>query len=222
MEGIQCADIAFVCRQDYLAKRAEIEGDIAQSLIEQYSQGMTANRNRHVYLGKGYPLYSTMCRKMMTITQDTVGNHDVIVAWCNPELNYSRWGDIAIGKRTCKENITDALAEYGIIVHLPFTFNIFMDYEIGQDGVIIYKETLSKPGDYIDFKAEMDVIVAISNCPQELSLVNGFEPTQLRVAVFEQEQYLKIEPDAQMEAILVDSSRSSGRARLRTACARRR
>ncbi len=90
MEGIQCADIAFVCREDYRAKRAEIDGDIAQSLIEQYSPGMTANRNRHVYLGKGYPLYSTLCRKMMTITQDTVGNHDVVTGWCNPELNYSR------------------------------------------------------------------------------------------------------------------------------------
>ena len=206
MEGIQCADIAFVCREDYLVKRAEIEGDIAQSLIEQYSPGMTANRNRHVYLGKGYPLYSTLCRKMMTITQDTVGNHDVVTGWCNPELNYSRWGDIAIGKRTCKENIRDALAPYGIIVHQPFSFNTFMDYDISQDGLVTYKETLSKPGDYIDLKAEVDVIVAISNCPQELSVVNGFEPTQLRVAVFEQEQYLRIEPDAQMEAILVDSS----------------
>ena len=81
-----------------------------------------------------------------------------------------------------------------------------MDYDISQDGLITYKETLSKPGDYIDLKAEVDVIVAISNCPQELSVVNGFEPTKLRVAVFEQEQYLRIEPDAQMEALLVDSS----------------
>ena len=167
---------------------------------------MTCNRNRHVYLGTGYPLYTDLCRKIMTITKDTVGHHDVIVAWCNPELNYSRWGDIAIGKRTCKENIQDALAEnYGIIINLPFTFNIFMDYTIGEDGVIIYGETLSKAGDHIDFKAEMDVIVAISNCPQELSLVNGFEPTRLRVAVFEQDQYLTIEPDAHMDAIEVDS-----------------
>lgn len=206
MDGIQCADIAFINRQDYLDKKGQIDGDIAQSLIEQYSQGMTANRNRHVYLGKGYPLYTSLCRKMMTIVQDTVGHHDVIAAWCNPEMNYSRWGDIAIGKRTCKENIRDALASYGIIVDLPFTFNIFMDYEIGQDGVITYRETLSKAGDYIDFKAEMDVIVAISNCPMELSLVNGFEPTRLRVAVFEPEQYFKIEPDAQREAIEVDST----------------
>ncbi len=98
------------------------------------------------------------------------------------------------------------MAAYGIIVHQPFSFNTFMDYDISQDGLITYKETLSKPGDYIDLKAEVDVIVAISNCPQELSVVNGFEPTKLRVAVFEQEQYLRIEPDAQMEALLVDSS----------------
>jgi uncharacterized protein len=206
MEGCQCADIAFINRQDYLEKKKSAEGGaIAQSLIEQYSQAMTANRNRHVYLGKGFPLYSSLCRKIMTITQDTVGHHDVIVAWCNPELNYSRWGEIAVGKRTCKENIRDALAPYGILVDLPFTFNIFMDYTIGEDGVITYGKTLSEARDYIDLKAEMDVIVAISNCPQELSLVNGFNPTRLRVAVFESGEYMKVEPDAQMDAIEVNS-----------------
>ena len=206
VEGVQCADIAFMNRRDYREKSKSIDGEIAQSLIEQYSQGMTCNRNRHVYLGKGFPLYTDKCNKIMTIIQDTVGHHDVIVAWCNPELNYSRWGDIALGKRTCKENIQDAFKPYGVAIELPFTFNMFMDYRIGEDGEITYLETLSKAGDYIDLKAEMDVIVAISNCPQELSLVNGFEPTRLRVAVFEPEQYLLIEPDAQMEAIETDSS----------------
>lgn len=204
MDGIQCADIAFLDREDYRRRKGEAGGAIAQSLIEQYSPGMTVGRNRHVYLGKGYPLYTNRCRKIMTIVGDTVGHHDVISAWCNPELSISRWGEVARGRRTCKENIRDALAGYGIAVDLPCTFNIFMNFAIGADGAVTWNETVSKPGDYIDLKAEIDVIVAISNCPMELSVVNGFEPTRLRVAVFEAARYLEIAPEARMEAIEVE------------------
>ena len=205
LDGIQCADIVFINHQDYLQKRRDHAGPIAQSLIEQNSPGMTAGRNRHVYLGKGYALYTNLCRKIMTIVQDTVGHHDVISAWCNPEMYYARWGDAALGKRTCKENIRDALAPYGITVDLPCTFNIFMNFDIGPDGAITWHETASKPGDYIDLKAGMDVIAAISNCPADMSVVNGFEPTRLRVAVFDHDVYLVREPDAVMDALEVQS-----------------
>ena len=79
-----------------------------------------------------------------------------------------------------------------------------MNFAIGADGAVTWNETVSKPGDYIDLKAEIDVIVAISNCPMELSVVNGFEPTRLRVAVFEAARYLEIAPEARMEAIEVE------------------
>jgi uncharacterized protein YcgI (DUF1989 family) len=206
LDGRQCADIAFFNLAHYRQKRKELTGSIPQSMIEHYSQGMTCNRNRHVYLGKGFALYTNLCTPIMNIVEDTVGHHDVIVAWCNPELNYSRWGDVAVGKLTCKENIRDAMAPYGVQVELPCTFNIFMDYSIGADGVITYKETLSGAGDYIDLKAEMDVIVAISNCPQELSIVNGSGPTRLRLAVFEEATYRDANPGAAMEANVVDST----------------
>jgi uncharacterized protein YcgI (DUF1989 family) len=46
------------------------------------------------------------------------------------------------------------------------------------------QEPLSKPGDYIDLKAEMDCILAISNCPQDRNPCNGFNPTPLQIIVF--------------------------------------
>jgi uncharacterized protein YcgI (DUF1989 family) len=204
VDGVQCADIAFFSRGGYDAKKAQ--GSLAQSDLEHYSQQVTASRNKSVYLGKGYRLYTNLCNPIMTVVDDTVGHHDVISAWCNPETNYSRWGDIAIGKRTCKENIQDALAPYGIRVELPCTFNIFMDFEIAADGKIVWKETLSKPGDYIDLRAEMDVIVAVSNCPMEINAANGFNPTRLRVAVFPEDVYWPQNPGATREVVAVDVS----------------
>jgi uncharacterized protein YcgI (DUF1989 family) len=201
VDGVQCADIAFFSRSDYAAKRSL--GSLAQSDLEHYSQQVTASRNRSVYLGKGFPLYTNLCNRIMAVVEDTVGHHDVISAWCNPETNFSRWGDKAVGKRTCKENIQDALAPYGIRVELPCTFNIFMDFSISDDGRIVWGETLSRAGDYIDLEAQMDVIVAVSNCPMELNAANGFEPTRLRVAVFPADIYWPANPEAARELVEV-------------------
>jgi uncharacterized protein YcgI (DUF1989 family) len=206
VEGTQCADLSFVSRASYdEQKRRFGDEPIPQSYLEQYSQGMTSNRNRHVYLGKGYSLYTNLCNRMLTIVEDTVGRHDVVSAWCNPELNYSRWGEVALGKRTCKENFVDAYRAYGIRIDLPFSFNIFMDYNVQPDGSVVYGETLSKAGDNIALRAEMDVLAAISNCPMELSVVNGDAPTRLRVSVFEWDDYKRLNQDAVDEPIEVDS-----------------
>jgi uncharacterized protein YcgI (DUF1989 family) len=114
-----------------------------------------------------------------------VGHHDCISGTCSPELNRARFGDAAIGKRTCRENLEDAAAEHGIrAADVPFSFNIFMDYPVDPQGDLTYGETVSGPGDYIELRADMDVLVALSNCPQVLNPANGYDPTRLRVAVF--------------------------------------
>lgn len=184
VDGKQCADIALISRSSWKKNQASrIDGKIPQSLVEQYSQHVTASRNRHIYLGKGFTLFTDLCNPIAVITEDTVGHHDVVSAWCNAETNYARWGEQAVGMRSCKENICEALDAYDLQMSLPASFNIWMDFEIDQDGSILWKEGLSKSGDCIDLTMAMDVIVAISNCPMRLNAVNGFNPTRLRVSV---------------------------------------
>lgn len=171
IEGEQCSDIVFYNRHNF---------------DERYSPANTVNLNKHIYLGLGCSLYSTWANKLMTITADTVGRHDCICGSCSPELNRMRYGDKAIGKRTCRENLEDALAPYGLgATDIPYSFNNFMNFSVAESGEISYGVTVSKPGDYIDLRADMDVLIGISNCPQELNEANGFNPTALRVAVFE-------------------------------------
>jgi hypothetical protein len=43
----------------------------------------------------------------------------------------------------------------------------------------------SRPGDYVDLRAEMDVLAVLSNCPQIHNPCNGFNPTPIRVVVTE-------------------------------------
>ena len=58
-----------------------------------------------------------------------------------------------------------------------------MNVPIG-DGKIGIVEPVSKTGDYVDLRAETDLLVAISNCPQERNLCNAYTPTRLRAVVF--------------------------------------
>lgn len=206
VSGTQCADIAFFDAASYAAAVAQVTPDalIPQSMIEHYSQPTTVSTNRHVYLGKGHALYTNHANRIMTIVEDQVGHHDVVSSFCNPETNRARWGERAEGKRTCKENIRDALLPYRIDVDMPCTFNIFMDFAIGADGAIHWGESLSRPGEYIDMRAETDVIVALSNCPMEINAVNGFNPSELRLTIFDLDEYRSISPEsADLEPLAV-------------------
>jgi uncharacterized protein YcgI (DUF1989 family) len=64
-----------------------------------------------------------------------------------------------------------------------------MNFSVTSSGEITSGRTLSKAGDYVDLLVDMDLLVAISNCPQELNEANGFNPTALRVAVFDGPAY---------------------------------
>ncbi len=64
-------------------------------------------------------------------------------------------------------------------------FNIFMNAPVKPDGSIAIIEPESKPGDYIELKAEMDCIIAITNCPQERNPCNAYKVTSLGFLLYE-------------------------------------
>ena len=68
---------------------------------------------------------------------------------------------------------------------IPNAFVPFMRVEVEADGTMEIKEPTSKPGDYYDLRAEMDLVIGISNCPQERNPCNGFNPTPIGVIIYE-------------------------------------
>ena len=171
VEGQQVADVVFFNRNN---------------LAEKFSPNNTVTLNRNIYLSNGGKLYSDQANVMCSIVADTVRRHDLLAGACSIGTNTVRYGDKAIGKATCRGNLTLALSPYGIpMKDVPYTFNVFMNWPVSEDGTYTPDSPRSKAGDYLDLRAEMDLIVAISNCPQELNPCNGFEPTALKVVVFE-------------------------------------
>jgi uncharacterized protein YcgI (DUF1989 family) len=136
-------------------------------------------------LTKGHTLYSNRARPMFSIIEDKVGLHYSGGGFCSEEINFLRFN--VRNTRNCADNLTLAFKPHGIQrqdFDFDCCFNIFMNLTFQPDGSMKIQEPLSKPGDYIDLKSEMDCIIAISNCPQDRNPCNGFNPTPLQIKVF--------------------------------------
>jgi uncharacterized protein YcgI (DUF1989 family) len=133
-------------------------------------------------LTTGHVLYSDEGNVMLSITDDTVGVHHASAGCCNDAANTLRYG--VGGQPNCLDNMTAASEPIGVTKKLiPGAFCPFMKVIQHPDGGYEIQEPDSRAGDYLDLRAEMDLWVAISNCPQDKNPCNGFNPTPLRIVV---------------------------------------
>ena len=136
-------------------------------------------------LTQGHTLYTNRSNPMFTIVEDTVRLNSSAGAFCTEQSNFHRYGIHNL--RNCADNLTQALAPHGIQrkdIDEACCFNIFMNVRFEPDGTFDYKEPTSKAGDHIDLRAEMDVLVGMSNCAQERNPCNAFNPTPLSITLF--------------------------------------
>lgn len=147
-----------------------------------YNAANTIKLNKIIYLSKGCVLYDDLARPLMTIIDDTAGRHDTLAGACSREINMVRYG--ATAPLSCRDNFITALGELGMNARdIPANINFFMNVPVEADGAIAIDEGLSKPGDHVDLRCERDVIVVISNCPQEHNPCSGGRPTPIRLIV---------------------------------------
>lgn len=131
----------------------------------------------------GHVLYSDDCRPMFTISADSVGRNYLAGAVCTEEANFHRYK--VRGTRNCRDNFAMAVANWGITKRqIQGAFAAFLNMIHHPDGRTEIVEPTSRPGDFIDLRAEMNLLVAISNCPQERNPCNGWKPTPARIVVY--------------------------------------
>ena len=167
LEGKQAVD--FLC---YNAANPE----------ERYNAADTMKYAGTIFLTTGHAIYSDLARKLFTVVADTCGRHDTIGGCCSAESNMIRYGKT--GPANCRDTFLRALAKHGLgRKDIVANLNFFMNVPVETDGRMTLAEGHSKPGDYIELEAEMDVLAVISNCHQLYNPVNGFNPTPIRALV---------------------------------------
>jgi hypothetical protein len=155
----------------------------AKDTAIRYNAANTMKLAKCIYLSKGCVLYDDLARPMMTMIGDTVGRHDTLAGNCSREINMVRYG--ATAPLSCRDNFIKALGELGMGPRdIPANINFFMNVPVSAEGQVAIVDGISKPGDYVDLRCERDVIVVISNCPQEHNPCSGGKPTPIRLAIW--------------------------------------
>lgn len=127
---------------------------------------------------QGDALYTNRRRPLMWLDEDTSpGRHDTLIAPCDNE----RYGLLGCTDYhdNCRDNMHAALAELGMTVaYTPDSLNLFMNIPWQMDGTISFQPALSKPGDYVVLRAELDCVAVMSACPQDILTINSQQPVE--------------------------------------------
>lgn len=160
----------------------------ADDTSERYSATDTILRQRNIYLSGGSPLVSNLGRTMLTITADTCGRHDTLGGACSTESNTVRY---ALEKRymhACRQSFLRAIvhSNYGLSKRdVGSNVNFFMNVPVTPDGNLTFADGISEAGKYVEMRAEMNVLVLISNCPQLNNPCNAYNPTPVRLLIWD-------------------------------------
>lgn len=143
------------------------------------STGVTMDCNESLRLKVGDFIYSNLYRPMFQIVEDEVGMHDLLHPCCRPEM-YDFFYQNGKGHPNCHDTINRVLGESRAMI---CPVNLFMNSQIDEEGTIKVKPPLSKAGDKIVFRAEIDVRVGIAACSVAESPCNSGVCTSIQVIV---------------------------------------
>lgn len=153
----------------------------ASDVRERLSSGKTMDFEESMLISRGNHLWSNRSRRMMYILEDTNGRNDFLLAPCSPEtfkIMYNNPDD----HPSCFENLHTNLAAWGIAPDdIPTAFNIFMNVNFAENGKLSVDPPLSKAGDYMLFKATMDLVVGLTACSAEDSNNGSFKPIHFEI-----------------------------------------
>lgn len=124
-------------------------------------------------------------RPILTLEADTSpGRHDTLMAPCDNE----RYGLLGCTEYhdNCRDNMHAGLLELGFVVPFtPASLNVFMNIPWQPDGNLAFEPALSKPGDAVTFRAELDCICVMSACPQDILAINSKAPVEAHYEVLD-------------------------------------
>ena len=149
---------------------------------EWLSSGRSIDYASTIFFTNGSVLFSNRSREMMRIIDDTVGRHDFLLSPCSQEM-FERLHGCRRYHPSCFENLAECLSKHGLEPdRIATAFNAFMHVDVdGRTGEVTVKAPRSRAGDFIEFKAQMDLVVGVTACSAELTNNGSFKPIDIEV-----------------------------------------
>jgi uncharacterized protein YcgI (DUF1989 family) len=125
----------------------------------------------------GDALYSNRRRPILSFVDDTSGGiHDTLIAACDAR-RYELLG-VSGHHDSCADNLHAALAELGLTpTEIPAPLNMFMNIPVGPDGAVSFAPSIAGVGSHVVLRAEIDLVVVFSACPQDIVPINSPDRT---------------------------------------------
>lgn len=168
---------AFRLRRGWQLRVTDPEGEQVSDLMafaegapdHWLSSGRTFDYEETIRLTTGNALWSNRSERMLTILQDTCGVHDFLLTPCSPEMYTLLYGlPEDHDHPSCLTNLAEHLSPLGLgRDRVPTTFNIFMNVPIHSDGLLSVEAPTSRAGDFVMFRAEMDLVIGLTACAAE-------------------------------------------------------
>ncbi len=162
---------------------ADVFAFCAGDLSEYHSAQHTRVWVSRLFPRPGEQFVTNRRRPILTLeADDSPGVHDMLCAACDPS-RYALLG--ATGwHASCQENLQRAMAALGHEgIAIPQPINLFMNIPVGEGGTIGWEPAPTGAGDSVTLRAELDIVVAVSACPQDLIPINSGNPTEIVLEV---------------------------------------
>jgi uncharacterized protein len=177
VEGDQVGDVIMFNAHDY-----KEHFHVSESLILNWIEG--CGDLKHITKFYSQPSRENL---MFTVLEDTTKVHFVWnSARCSPKIYEMRDKVSVPPHRSCQTNLAESIAPYGLSPDdVPDVFNVFMNVDIVGNKLRI-NQPIVKKDDYIDMRAEMDCLVAVSACPSDRAVTNAGKIKPLKAEIFNQ------------------------------------
>ena len=179
-----------VVEQGQVLTLTDIEGQQAVDFLcydakdtsDRYSATNTLKVKGNIYISEGTVLYADSGKALMTLIEDTIGQHDTIYGCCSNPNNWLRYQ--VKTTESCYSNFEQELAKHqlGRESIVP-NINWFMSVPVLTDGSAGVANSEPNPGSYVSLRADTDVLAVLSNCPQMHNPCNGYNPTPIKVTI---------------------------------------
>jgi len=133
----------------------------------------------------GDALLTNRRRPILTLLEDTAGGvHDTLMAACDV-FRYQGLGCTAYHDN-CTDNLAQAMRDLGLTPpETPSPLNLFMNIPWTEGGSLSFEPPVSTPGSHVVLRAEIDLVIAFSACPQDILPINGRgrQPTEAHFVI---------------------------------------
>ena len=160
----------------------------AEDPSDHYGAIATIVAQKNIYLTTGSVLRAESGRPLLEITADKTGRHDTLGGACSSQSNTVRYARENRYMHNCRDSFMLQLADGGMDIRkrdLAPNINFFMNVPVTPEGGLKFDDGVSAPGKYVEMKALRDVMVLISNCPQLNNPCNAYNPTPIRLLIWD-------------------------------------